>query len=234
MPKRQGAHHGSGARESHKADAETAAALHRPLVAAGGLLYTGALLQVSGGACPAARRGAAAFTMCQKSSTSLVEQLVFPVMQELPRNAASSPAIPHPLQGLGMPMAGMPGPRDTSARHLMQMQMQGMNLQQMQGMGITGASRCTVQCGVCSSSPLLRSHVCRHLLCVKRWRALLMASVCLPPLCFAHPGVGLLPSLARVAVLVWKLTVFLLLNRGSAVATSSTAGDVIAACRWPA
>ena len=45
-----------------------------------------------------------------------------------------------------MPMAGMPGAQDNSARHLMQMQMQGMNLQQMQGMSIPGASRFDLHC----------------------------------------------------------------------------------------
>ena len=65
-------------------------------------------------------------------------------MHELPRSAASSPALSKPLQGMGMPLAGIPGAQDTSARHLMQMQMQGMNLQQMQGMGIPGASRFTL------------------------------------------------------------------------------------------
>ena len=59
-----------------------------------------------------------------------------------------------------MPMAGMPGAQDNSARHLMQMQMQGMNLQQMQGMGITGASRFILHCVLIFT---LNNHVCRHL-----------------------------------------------------------------------
>ena len=83
--------------------------------------------------------------MCHTSPTSLLEQLLIPAMHGLPRNAVSSPALSNPLQGLGMPMAGMPGAQDNSARHLLQMQMQGMNLQQMQGMGITGAPRFTLR-----------------------------------------------------------------------------------------
>ena len=36
MPRRQGGHHGSGAPSPRKANTEMAAALHRPLAAAGG------------------------------------------------------------------------------------------------------------------------------------------------------------------------------------------------------
>ena len=71
-----------------------------------------------------------------------------------------------------MPMAGMPTAQDNSARHLMQMQMQGMNLQQMQGMGITGASRFTLR-GVLIF-PSVQRPILPGTLCVKHWRTLLM------------------------------------------------------------
>lgn len=95
---------------------------------------------------------------------SLLEPLLCPAMQELPHDSAS---LSEPMQGLGMPLAGMPGAQDNSARHLMQMQMQGMNLQQMQGMGITGAS-CSILHGVltfhCFQEPYLPATSVRHAL----------------------------------------------------------------------